>query len=499
MRLLFALLVLCTLSLRAATVRIIQTSDLHACLTASGKNNAKSPLLQIGTIIDQCRSDAGGAQNCLYIDTGDTMQGTLIGTLTRGQAPLRALLAMQCDAWIPGNHDFDFGPAAFADAAKLTQSILICGNLFPMQEPPHWSAWRMFERNGVRIALIGSTASYLQHWFLPNLAEHYRVISTRDQLRRVLPEIMNAKPDAIILAVHQGWVANDARGVNEVMAISQEFPEIDLILGAHTHRPFPGQRIGAHTWYVQPPPHGEAVAIADLECDTNAHRVKAITSKLIYTDAQIAESAALRQALAEDFARAAQFEQSVIAPATGQTIDASGRPGENNAMSQLFCAAMQAECHADVVLHGALSRSTLPANVPVTGKMLFDVVPYDNTIVTCRVTASELEAIITEQWSKRKVYTYCGLYNADAEIDAAGNAHIKRVNGAAPVSTEHRYLLALNSFTAAGSGRYPVLESILARPESAMNNTGILTRDAMRNYLNAHPHLVITPQQFLKH
>ena len=483
-------------ALYANTVRIIQTSDLHACLTA-GEAGQKSPLLQLGTLIAQSRAEVGSG-NCLYIDTGDTMQGTLIGTLSRGQAPLRALLALQCDAWIPGNHDFDFGPEAFADTTRMMQNTLLCGNLFAMKEPTSWSGWRLFERNGVRIALIGSTASYLQHWFLPNLAKHYRVCSTREQLRRVLPEVMQTKPDAIVLAVHQGWVANDARGVNEVAAISQEFPEIDLILGAHTHRPFPGQRIGSHTWYVQPPPHGEAVAIIDIACDTKAHRVTEITSRLRYPERNTPEDASLREALSDDFARAAQFEQSVIAPPVGKSIDSGGRPGENNAMSQLFCAAIQAESQADVVLHGALSRTNLPADVPITGKMLFALVPYDNTIVTCRVSATDLEAIISEQWSKRKIYTYCGLYNAEAEIDAAGNAHLKRIAGA-PVEQERRYLLALNSFTAAGSGRYPVLEAILARPESEMHNTGVLTRDALRNYLNANPHLVITPQRFLTH
>lgn len=480
--------------LSAGTVQIIHTSDLHACLT--GAEGRPSPWLQLATVIGQLRRQAGD-QSTIHIDTGDTMQGTLIGTLTRGLAPLRALQAMKCDAWIPGNHDFDFGPQAFAEGATMLSSIIICGNLQPANGVlPSWPSWKLFERGGCRVAVIGSTASYLRHWFLQELSNAYLVDTARAQLRRVLPEVLKANPEVIVLALHQGWVVNDRRGVNEVAQIAEEFPEIDLILGGHTHRAIPGRQIGPHAWYMQPPPHGQALAVAEVVCDDASRRVRSITSRLIYPDAQTAEDGMVRRALAGDLAVAEKYEKSVVAPAPGRTISATGRPGQSNAMSQLFCAAIRHATGAEVVMHGVLSSASLPAGRPVTGKMLFDVVPYDNTMVTCQVTAAQLEAIIAEQWRMRKSYTYCGLYNACATIAADGGAHLQSVNGAPPDSAR-RYLLALNSFTAAGGGRYPVLEEILSRPECSFKNTGRLTRDALQEYLKLHPGLVVTPEKYL--
>lgn len=498
-RIVLLILAALPLWLAAAGVRLIHTSDLHACFTAADHGDCGSPLLRIGAAIAEQRRQFG-AENCLYIDTGDTMQGTPAGAITHGQAPLRALLAMGCDAWIPGNHDFDFGKAAFQDGAARLASIIICGNLFPVGCSHSWPGWKLFERGGLRIAVIGSTASYLPHWFLPELAAAFRVTTTVSQLERQLPEILAAKPDVIILAVHQGWALNDRRGVNEVAAIAGRFPEIDLILGGHTHRAFPGRRIGVRTWYVQPPPHGQAVGLIDVTAvpGERATRNIVISSRLHYPDASAPESAQLRLALQADFEAARQYEESIVAPAPGSTVTAGGRPGENNAMSELFCAAIQHSTGAQVVLHGVLSRAELHGGTPVTGRMLFAVIPYDNTVVTAHVTAAQLEDIITEQWEQRKVYTYCGLFGATARIDGSGHAHLMSIAGNPP-SAARRYLVALNSFTAAGGGRYPVLGKILAEPECETQNTGLLTRTAVQKYLVAHPGLTVTPQQFLFH
>jgi len=63
-------------------------------------------------------------------------------------------------------------------------------------------------------------------------------------------------------------------------------------------------------------------------------------------------------------------------------------------------------------------------------------------------------------------------------FDSEGKAH---VSGLGP----GRHSIAMNSFTAAGGGRYVRLARLLKRPESQTRDTGLSTRDAMRNYLKS--------------
>jgi 2',3'-cyclic-nucleotide 2'-phosphodiesterase/3'-nucleotidase len=104
------LFLLSFLSADQVTIHLLQTTDIHAVLTKE-ENNSGS-WLKLASLIREVR-ERHGNENCILIDCGDTIQGTLIGALSRGEAAIIPLKAMRYDAWIPGNHEFDFGFARF--------------------------------------------------------------------------------------------------------------------------------------------------------------------------------------------------------------------------------------------------------------------------------------------------------------------------------------------------------------------------------------------------
>ena len=462
---------------RTRVVHVIHTSDLHAHLEADEET---AGMLRMAAAIGRIRQEAG-PENVLFIDTGDTVQGTMAGALTKGLLPLQALTAMGCDAWIPGNHEFDFGFARFAELAEFMRPLIVCGNLHPLAaDAKPYVGWKTFERNGVRIAVIGMTASYVKNWFNGDLSSLFRVELAMAALERLMPEIVAAKPDAIILAIHQGWTTpqQDPRGVNEVAAIAAKYPEIDLILGGHTHRPFPGTPIGAGAWYIQPGSAAQYFGHIRLHCDTKAHKVARVESVLVASDKEANADAELTQALAPQLAALKEKADEIIVPTLPMDITAEGLPGRDNAMALAFCKALCQTAGTELALHGALSKKALKAGEPVTERDLFQIVPYENSIVVAHLTQEELEEILTEHWTYRKHYTYCGFYGADVTFDSEGKAH---VSGLGP----GRHSIAMNSFTAAGGGRYVRLARLLKRPESQTRDTDLSTRDAMRNYLKS--------------
>ncbi|MBP5300525.1 MAG: bifunctional metallophosphatase/5'-nucleotidase [Victivallales bacterium] len=468
-------------------VRVLHTSDLHANLT--GDALSPTSFAQLATVLRTLRHDAPGP--VLHIDTGDTIEGTLAGALSRGRPILEALKLMGCDIWVPGNHEFDFGAQNFLELAARCPVTMLCGNLWRRGAMlwERYPAGIILHCGKARIAVIGLTASYLPNWYLGDFGEAFEVESAEATLRRILPDILLQKPDAIILGIHQGLTSrqNDPRGVNEVNRIAHLFPQIDLILGGHTHRAIPGRAVG-HSWFLQPSAHGEFIGLAELHIDLDEHQVRRITSHLVQPIAETPADPAIQQFLAPVITAASALEAEVLHAPLRQEVKAKGRPGVSCPLSELLCQVLAEETGAEIALHGTLSTEGLPAGKAITGAELFTVVPYENTCVTAMVTAEELEAIFTEQWKQRKVYTYCGIWGAAVSVDSAEEAHVTGIGAElVPPEPGRRYRLVLNSHTAAGGGRTPVLSRILAREESQCTDTGRLTRDALRDWLLRHP------------
>ncbi len=473
------------------TVHLLQTTDIHAVLTKEEPESGS--WLKIASLIQEVRSQYG-RENCILIDCGDTIQGTLIGAISRGAAAIIPLKALQYDVWVPGNHEFDFGFPRFLELAETQRDILLCGNLQPLQAAP-FPAWKMLERNGARIVLIGMTASYLKFWFGESFGDACKVDFAETSLQRILPEILPLHPDLIILAIHQAWMeSKDSRNVNEVATLVEKFPEIDLVLGGHTHRDMPGHKIGPRTWYVQAGYAAKSLGVVRAVLDTEKHEVAEINSWLMQVQEDTPDCPELQKALASWLEIDARAKTQPVAPAPAEDILSKGRPGVNCQASELFCAAIAGAACTPIVLHGTLSKKNLEAGKALTEQDLFDFVPYENTIITAEVSRSELIEIVREQWQNRDSYTFSGIYGCKIRISQNGNFAeiLELTDDSKPLR------IAMNSFTAAGSGRYPKLNAILKNPASRTRDTGLSSREAVRNYLTKHPGLIINPKPWLQ-
>ncbi len=74
---------------------ILQTTDIHAHIHDPDGN---AGWLRLATAIGKERAAVGGKGNCLLIDCGDTVQGTLAGAVSLGEVSIAMLNALQYDA-----------------------------------------------------------------------------------------------------------------------------------------------------------------------------------------------------------------------------------------------------------------------------------------------------------------------------------------------------------------------------------------------------------------
>ena len=463
-------------TLFSQTIHIIQTTDIHSAIFDQEGHGGGS-WLRLSSEIKKLRAQHG-KNNTLLIDCGDTIQGSLSGYLSQGEAAIDMLNHLNYDAWVPGNHELDFGSQRFMDLCKKVKVPTLSANFrFTNNKAPTFLPWKIYKRAGKKICVIGMQASFLAHWSFGSQYEDCEVQPAFDTLKELLPSIMKQDPDFIILAMHHGLSSNDKRGVNEALKISRHFPEINLILGGHTHRTMPGLTTNTEVYYVQAGQHAEQ--LAHIKLDFKASRPQ-IFSQLISIDETSAIDPEAYQIMLPWSKKLDSFRKQELC-----TLDSplkSGRPGFNCRITPLFGEAIRHVTGSDIALHGRLSRHSLAGTLNEVD--LFKICPYENTLFTAVVTLSELQTIVEEQLTQIKSYSFNAPYGFTVKL----SPKYKILDIDIPPALKHKksFRLAFNSRLAAdGGGRFPIFKQIISQKKAQLKEHPIHTRDALRTYLKS--------------
>ncbi len=456
---------------------ILQTTDIHGSI-----GDEKSPgLLQIAGAAERIKPD-------LWIDCGDLTQGSFSATLDAGASMAEALNAAGCDIWVPGNHDFDYGVETLAKRIGSFRRVSLAANMKSNAFPMKTSAWKMFERQGVKVAVIGIVPPYLGLWIEPKKLTGLELESPDAALERVMPEVMASKPDMIVLAIHLGeFIAgrlNPDGKFRSMASLSAKYPQIDLILAGHSHQTEPGKRLYPGAWFVQAPPLGAGCAQITVEVDPAAKgdKVLSVTSKVIEGMDQ-PESKKLLPILDPVRKQAAEAGRKPVAK-----LDFELEPMKNglkpNRLAELICLAMAEAAGADAAFSGTLSNYKVSPGT-LNERELFLLAPYTDTIEVRSLTPARIRTILRELETKQKT-SDCMMYTGFTAPDGIDGALVLGKTGK-PIPETSRIKVAVNTYDAHGAGgRYPKLKEIMesSEPPKPASETDI--RDALRKYLKKH-------------
>lgn len=230
-------------------LRIIHTNDLHSHFEQFPK---------IKRFINQAQHDESVDQT-LTFDAGDFMDSSHpLSDATKGQANIKLMNQFNYDAITIGNNE------GISNSHQVLENLfthaefpVVLANLFEEDETrPTWSQpYKIITTNkGTKIAIVGLTAAYPMT-YEPN---HWHVKAISQTLDNVLPKL-KGKYDVLIVVSHIG--------IREDRYIAQHYPEVDLIIGGHSHTLLPkGEKVN-QTWITQTGKWGRYVGDISLELD----------------------------------------------------------------------------------------------------------------------------------------------------------------------------------------------------------------------------------------
>jgi len=171
--------------------------------------------------------------NSLFVDSGDTFDGSPVAQRTSGLDVIPILNAMGFDAMTPGNRDFAFGKAKFLEATSQITAPYLSMNLRDETTGELvFQPYLIKDLPGLRVAIIGLTHPLSTAGFVHgrNLAPRssYEAFVLGDELSELISQIRAEHHPQLVVAIsHFGYL-------QDIKLASQQ-RGLDVILGAHTH------------------------------------------------------------------------------------------------------------------------------------------------------------------------------------------------------------------------------------------------------------------------
>ena len=256
----------------------------------------------IATLIKKLRSDIG-AERCMLIDGGDSLQGSGTAYWTKGQDMIGAMNLLKVDA-MTGHWEFTYEEEQIRKNIADFNGDFIAQNVFLTEEAQFdeieaydedtgqvFPGYKIKEMNGHRVCVIGQAFPYTPianpQRFIPNWTFGIR----ESELNSLVSKVKKTEsPDVVILLSHNGMDVD--------LKVASMVPGIDIIMGGHTHDGIPAaipiKNSGGVTHVTNGGSHGKFVGCFDLKIKNNSlddfeYRLLPVFPSILSSDKEMSE------------------------------------------------------------------------------------------------------------------------------------------------------------------------------------------------------------------
>lgn len=484
-------------------ISILHTTDLHGHILPTFDYDGNPDCGGLARCATQIRRWRRENSDSILIDAGDVYQGTDVSLRNKGALMIDLLNHLEYDAWVIGNHEFDWGMECFERALQQSNMPVLAANMltegkpageFPDAKHPFAKVqpFILKEIAGIKIAIIGVTTPGMPFWLWPEFTRGLDFQHPVEPVRRAIRSAKSAGADAVVLTGHMGLKTRTGGDdfANTVMALTSEFPEVAIFIAGHTHQDIPS-RLTNGVLFTQADHFGIHAGRVDLLFDRNS-------KKLLR-----------REAICELMDKRFGFDEIVLSRAKSQLVESSaalsepigelaetlrGRshPGRPSDVERLIGAAimemlLERSVPVDGVMHGTFDDKADSNAGPKTVNDVWNIIPYENYIVTAQLSPEEIKIAMQDVFASHEKRNLLGF-----EVKTEGRGDTCKIvsmtlGNRKPLDRTKKYIIAFNSFDARSGGHHFMkLRTFLDRPEANCTLHPVQTRDALIGYFQRH-------------
>ncbi|WHX99847.1 bifunctional UDP-sugar hydrolase/5'-nucleotidase [Neobacillus sp. DY30] len=267
--------------------------------------------------------------------------------------------------------------------------VLVANLYNTNRQHPKWlSPYKIYQtEKGTRIGVFGLTAYYSLFYELLG----WHLTEPLEELKKWI-QPLKSQSDIFILLSHLGLDHDEQ--------IAREFPEIDIILGGHSHHTLPDGKLVGQTLLAGAGKHGRYVGHVSLQVDE-----RKIISKqaLLYNVMELPTIPNERVNSKELYRKGKKLLNQKI---TTLQNEYSHDPFQETELSKLLCEAIREWCKADCAfINGGLILGPLSGKVSLYDLLL--ICPHPINPCKIQLTGIELKRVLLEtreeDWAQKHV------------------------------------------------------------------------------------------------
>ncbi|MDO5022872.1 MAG: bifunctional UDP-sugar hydrolase/5'-nucleotidase [Eubacteriales bacterium] len=484
-------------------VAVFATSDIHGNYipyTSADGNFKIGSVARIKTIMDEVRAEIG-KENVFYVDGGDSPYNTTLANITLGDVSVAALNALELDATVLGNHDYDYSFENLLRLAENAEYAMLSANtkykeghqpegvdsLYPKQLGDYITR----EAAGLKFGIFGCTddasaattlyANTADITWDEDLAKCADVVAT---LRDV------EKCDLIIALSH-------LHSKNAALVLQEK--DIDISIGGGNDIAGRPTILGDNQYLVNPGKHGEAVTQINVNV-LNGKVSGFVYNQLFLTDAY-AENAEVKAIVDEYNAQVdAALETTIGYLAEDLPWSTELVRFQNSPIANLVTDALLAYFKNDgaqlCIVNGGGIRAKLDAG-EISIREVTSVLPFDNNMMLVEASGQTVwnalqNGISAWPASNGKFPQVAGMTYSFKPAETGNTLTSVTLTDGSPLDMNARYKVVINSFLAGGGDGYTMFNLLDTSKEMAddakqlvhVNKTYM--RDALQAYMEAN-------------
>ena len=342
---------------------------------------------------------ARAPERTLLVDAGDAWQGTYISNENKGQAITQIMSLLAYDAQAVGNHDFDWGQDVLKQRTREASFPFLCANCADASGavPSYLKSYVVKDLGIVKVAMIGliipTAASIIKDTSIGGL--HFLPLA--ETVRKYLPE-MKQKADLMIAITHVGIEPLVPEGDR---ALATAVPELDVIVGGHSHTALRAATSVGNTIIVQTGAYTANLGDLELVIDPATKKITSAPTRSnellpVAGTAGAKSDVVLKvQAIVDDRKAAGKkYTERVVGTVLHPLDDPRAECGLGNMIVDgLLEYGRSQNWKSDVSFYNMAGvRAPLPAG-NVTYGQLYEVLPFTNVVMSLDMTGTQLRSV----------------------------------------------------------------------------------------------------------
>ena len=440
----------------AETVNItfLLTSDIY---NFDASKEGRGGFARLNAVVKAERAKGG---NVIYAHAGDMFSPSLLSGIDKGANTVALLNVAPPDFFVPGNHEWDFGPEVFSTRIKELKTKLLAANLRDGKGEPveGFADSVIMDVGGVKVGFFGITADDTPAVSSPGAG--YNFLPSVDTASATAKDLRKAGAELVV-----GIVQTDR--LQDFAMVERH--DADVLLSGDDHSL--SVYYDGRTALAESMTEALYVTAVDLTIDVQEKDGK--RSLTWWPNFRIIDSASVTpdpetQGLVDKYNAQLLKELDVVVGSSSTALDsrkASVR-GSETAIGNLIADATRAATGADIAITnggGIRGNKEYPAGTQLTRRDVFTELPFGNKTVKLEVTGDTIWAALENGFSEveKGAGRFPQVSGLVAEADAtkpAGQRVLSVMIGGKPLDKAANYTLATNDYMQGGGDGYYVFK-----------------------------------------